>query len=831
MEEPPPPPQQPRQQQQQQPQATSHFRRRRNNNFANSKNQALGKRDKSSAGRIDPKAVEICGLINQKFDCYYTTSSCAGRCFLYQGRGVKSITHDNNNSNNDHHHNNNNNNPLPLIQPQQHKQDQQPQQHKQQQAQSHFVRYRVSHDLIRDPHRYFDLSSLESDPSGGGDPIRLVGQYDHLVVAAAAAAQEQQRYQNQEQRVEQESAEQEKEEEQAVVAKTETDQETTRATITTTTSVTREEEEEEEHDDTVLPLVEATESCSMMKTSRRCIPQQQQHPTVGGTVRTATTDQSIWLRFEPFILHVACRSLPAAAALMDAARPSFKNVGITTFGGSGRNGGSRSSPLGDHDSRLSLSSSSSRLIVAIWGDEGLDMPLCMPNGRTLLLAGKHNNNNNNNNNDVDDDTEETSTTNKQEQHKQRSDPLVTDWLATLVNERHERNWGKINRFVQAVRNMPDTIPDDVLDDDEDDREEEEENLVESSNNNAVVVSSPLSHDYLLQQDHDHHPQGWTTNNNNSGNTVRIPKSFDVVGDIAILHTLATTNDNDDEQHKEEEERAIAQAILKRNKALRVVAVRESNLQGPERAPGEMGYRILAGVSRSPLITTHCEYGIKCVVDLTHTFFTPRMGQERLRICQQVARGEHVLVLFCGVGMDAMQIAGRTEALSITAIEQNDVAIQCAIRSKRMLERNKSVKCIGAADRLEIIHGNVLDILPTLPQEYYDRIVAPRPKEEEVAGGDVITGMGNGIEFLRALLPVLKSNGGECHWYDFVTNHEYPTCHRTRHVLQMVCEQEFGLCIEILHVAHVGSVAMRQLRVCITFRIMNNNQQQEEEKTT
>ena len=53
---------------------------RRKQNFENSKNQCLGKRDKSFAGRIDPKARAICGLINDKEE-FYTTSSCGDDVF------------------------------------------------------------------------------------------------------------------------------------------------------------------------------------------------------------------------------------------------------------------------------------------------------------------------------------------------------------------------------------------------------------------------------------------------------------------------------------------------------------------------------------------------------------------------------------------------------------------------------------------------------------------------------------------------------------------------------------------------------------------------------
>ena len=195
-----------------------------------------------------------------------------------------------------------------------------------------------------------------------------------------------------------------------------------------------------------------------------------------------------------------------------------------------------------------------------------------------------------------------------------------------------------------------------------------------------------------------------------------------------------------------------------------------------------------------------------------------MAAERLRLCQQVARGEYVLVLFAGVAMEALQLAGRTEAVSVLAVELNEAAVQCARLSHRMLARNKAVPCVGAAERLEIRQGDVLEILPTLPRNHFDRIVAPRPKEAGQVDGDLATeGKGGGWAFLEALLPVLKQNGGECHWYDFVADHEFPTCERSRNVLTRACAEQ-GLRMEVLHVANAGSVAMRQLRVCIDFKV-------------
>ena len=541
----------------------------RRKTFDNGKAQCLGKRDKSFAGRIDVKAVEICSVINERLE-YYTLSSCSGRCFIYQGHGIKSST---------------------FLEGQENK----------------FQRWRISHDSIREAKRYFDLSTLSDDPTGGGDTIRSIGQFDHGDQLSVDQLPE----------------------------------------------------------TSLVPLSPESHS-------------------------------SLWLRYEPFILHVCCRSLLAASALMTAARPSFKNVGLTTW------------------------NSDNKYVVAIWGDEGLDMPLCTPQGEALF-------------------------------HHQ------ADWLQHLVNERHERNWKKIDRFVQGVR----TMTTDTVDDMEDGSELD------------TGTSLP---------------------------------SFDIIGDVALIHNLPS--------HLSEEQRLqIGDSIMTKNKALKLVAHRTTPLSGTDRAPGDL--EIIAGAHRFPVMTTHTEYGIKCVVDLNHCFFSPRMAQERLRICQQVARGEHVLVLFAGVGMEAVQIAGRTEASSVLAIELNPVGIQCAHLAHRMLERNKAVKTKGATDRLQFIEGDVLDILPTLPRNHYDRVLAPRPKEGKLDGD---LGCGDfGAQFLDALLPVMKESGSECHWYDFASDIEFPACERTKKTIEDACTR-LSLQYQAIHVANAGSVAKRQLRVCVDFRL-------------
>lgn len=590
--------------------------------FQSRKEHCLGKRDKSSAGRIDPRAVEICSAANDRPE-YYTTSSCAGRCFMYRGDGIKS-----------HHHfvktsddNTDTDNTDTSSSPSGH---------------GYFARFRVSHDIIRDGKRFFDLSTLNSnnkesyDGSGGGDPVRSIGQYDHKQL----------------------------------------------------------------HNDN---------------------EQQQQQQTQ--PFKEDKGEGAIWLRFEPFILHVMCRTLAAASALMKAARPSFKNVGLTSW----KHG-------------------YGRYIVAIWGDEGLDLPLTPP---------------------------ETTVQNQQDLflYKGRE-----QWLTDLINERHYRNWNKIDRFVKGFRSMP-AVVDDV--------------------NNSTFEKN----------NDDWTPMMTTESESSPSKTTNAPKRYDVVGDVALLHTLPPGTD--------QEREAIGKTIMERNKAIKVVAAQSKALSGTERSPGNDGLVIIAGRQRLPLITSHREYGIDCVVDLNNTFFSSRMGPERLRICQQIARGERVLVLFSGVGMDALQIVARTEASSVIAVELNPTAAECARRGKQLLVRNKKAGP-GAHDRLRIIEGDVLDIIPILEPNSFDRIVAPRPKEGKM-DGDLGTGDG-GLVFLEAMLPLMKEQG-ECHWYDFAADHEFPECTRTQGTIMKAC-QKLGYEMEVINVAHVGSIAKRQLRVCMDFRIIS-----------
>ena len=149
---------------------------------------------------------------------------------------------------------------------------------------------------------------------------------------------------------------------------------------------------------------------------------------------------------------------------------------------------------------------------------------------------------------------------------------------------------------------------------------------------------------------------------------------------------------------------------------------------------------------------------------------------------------------------------------------NPKAIECAKLGHKLLHRNKSVICPETVQRLEFIQEDAIEFISKLENGVsFDRIIVPRPKQGSL-DCDLGTEDCGKDEILQRLLPLLKQNSGECHWYDFVADHELPECRRVVSSIQTVCTQlQLGEII-IKHVSNAGSVAKRQYRVCIDFRI-------------
>merc|ERR1712129_490392 len=175
------------------------------------------------------------------------------------------------------------------------------------------------------------------------------------------------------------------------------------------------------------------------------------------------------------------------------------------------------------------------------------------------------------------------------------------------------------------------------------------------------------------------------------------------------------------------------AILAGNRKIKIVAARSGSLQSELRQAGSL--EILAGPQRRPLITTHTEFGVRYVIDLESVFFSTRMGPERQCLCSQVQPGEHVCVLFAGCGPEALQIADKTEAEAVVAVELGEAAVRCARRSFELLSRRSTER----ASRVQVMQGDALIVARELVSngQGFDRVLAPRPKAATETDDDVL----------------------------------------------------------------------------------------------
>lgn len=209
---------------------------------------------------------------------------------------------------------------------------------------------------------------------------------------------------------------------------------------------------------------------------------------------------------------------------------------------------------------------------------------------------------------------------------------------------------------------------------------------------------------------------------------RIPKGFEVIGDIAIV---SIPEELDDEKY------LIAEVLASHRKDVRTVLRKLHKIQGSARA-GE--FELLLG---SRTATLHRENGCAFYVDVGKTYFSGKMAYERKRIVQKVNDGENILVLFAGVGPFLIPIK-KAKSVDVTGLDSNPAA--CAL-----LRKNLELNGIDA----NIILGDANSI-NNLFKEPFDRIVMPAPYGQE--------------HFLNLARFILKPEG-VVHFYTFKKDFE------------------------------------------------------------
>jgi tRNA (guanine37-N1)-methyltransferase len=165
---------------------------------------------------------------------------------------------------------------------------------------------------------------------------------------------------------------------------------------------------------------------------------------------------------------------------------------------------------------------------------------------------------------------------------------------------------------------------------------------------------------------------------------RLPVSFDVIGDVAIVRL-------DDDMVGLAP--GIGAALMRTYPRLRTVALDRG-------VKGELRVRDLEVVAGEPRTeTVHTEYGVRLLIDPAKVYFNPRLSNERWRIASLVREGETVVDMFAGVGPFSIMIAKHARPEVVYAMDLNHDAVEYMRENIRMNKVTNVVPIEGDSRQL------------------------------------------------------------------------------------------------------------------------------------
>ncbi len=253
----------------------------------------------------------------------------------------------------------------------------------------------------------------------------------------------------------------------------------------------------------------------------------------------------------------------------------------------------------------------------------------------------------------------------------------------------------------------------------------------------------------------------------------IPKSFDVVGDILIFADFP--------ESLAKKEIEIGNYLLNKYKNIKVICKKTKKFSGKFRLSK---LKIIAGERRKE--TLYKENNCSFKLNVETCYFSPRLGNERQRIYEQVKKGENILVMFSGIGIYAVEISKKSKAKEIMAIEINPNAHKYAIENLKM---NK-------ISNVKLYNGDVRKVIPKI-KDKFDRILMPLPKDA--------------YKFLDLAISKIKKNG-IIHMYDFLAEEENST-------MGIEKIEKMKVKYKLLRYAKCGQISPRKFRVCFDYKIL------------
>jgi tRNA (guanine37-N1)-methyltransferase len=222
----------------------------------------------------------------------------------------------------------------------------------------------------------------------------------------------------------------------------------------------------------------------------------------------------------------------------------------------------------------------------------------------------------------------------------------------------------------------------------------------------------------------------------------IPKSYDIIGNIAILEfeKISRIGNNEFSEYRN----LIADAVINVNKNVQSVFEKKSEIKGDYRLR-EFAY--LSGENKSE--TIHKENSCLFKLDIKKTYFSPRLVYERCRISNiKILKNEVIVDMFAGVGPFSIQIA-KLNPVKIHAFDVNPHAYKYL---QANIELNK------LTGKIIPYNINIKDLLNTSNQigkqlcGTVDQVIMNLPEQS--------------INFIDVACFLMKKSGGFLHFYQF-----------------------------------------------------------------
>jgi tRNA (guanine37-N1)-methyltransferase len=185
----------------------------------------------------------------------------------------------------------------------------------------------------------------------------------------------------------------------------------------------------------------------------------------------------------------------------------------------------------------------------------------------------------------------------------------------------------------------------------------------------------------------------------------VSKSFDIIGDIAIIELSPTAAPF---------EKNIAEALMKVHKNVNTVYSKSGPITDNLRL---RPLHHILGADRTE--TIHKELGCRFKIDISKVFFSPRLSAEHGRVAEQVRPGECVVDMFAGVGPFSILIAKRLNDVKVHAIDANPEAAKLIGENAMM---NK------VQDRIKVWEGDARVVVKNSLSGVATRVIMNHPSQ-------------------------------------------------------------------------------------------------------